>query len=54
MIVYTVYEIEIRFARRLTMDWVEFFKIVADFVMKLVAFFKGTDEDTTETSKETK
>ena len=28
------------------MDWVEFFKILTDFVMKLVAFFKGTDETT--------
>ncbi len=31
------------------MDWVEFFKIIADFIMKLVAFFKSSDnaEDTT-------
>lgn len=28
------------------MDWLEFFKILADFIMKLVAFFKGTDETT--------
>lgn len=33
------------------MDWVEFFKILADFVMKLVAFFKGSD-DTTNTDEE--
>ncbi len=26
------------------MDWLEFFKILADFIMKLVAFFKGSDE----------
>ncbi len=25
------------------MDWVEFFKILADFIMKLVAFFKSSD-----------
>ena len=25
------------------MDWAEFFKILADFIMKLVAFFKNSD-----------
>jgi flavodoxin len=25
------------------MDWAEFFKILADFLMKLVAFFKNSD-----------
>lgn len=25
------------------MDWAEFFKILADFLMKLVAFFKSSD-----------
>ncbi len=25
------------------MDWAEFFKILADFIMKLVAFFKSSD-----------
>lgn len=25
------------------MNWVEFFQILADFVMKLVAFFKSSD-----------
>lgn len=25
------------------MNWVEFFKILADFIMKLVAFFKSSD-----------
>lgn len=25
------------------MDWVQFFKILADFIMKLVAFFKSSD-----------
>ena len=31
------------------MDWVQFFKILADFIMKLVALFKSSDntEDTT-------
>ncbi len=31
------------------MDWLEFFKILADFIMKLVAFFKGSDEVTEDT-----
>lgn len=36
------------------MDWTEFFKILADFIMKLVAFFKGTEGDVeTETKPET-
>ena len=26
------------------MDWVEFVQILADFIMKLVAFFKSSDE----------
>lgn len=30
------------------MDWYEFFKILADFIMKLVAFFKGSDDTATE------
>lgn len=25
------------------MDWAEFFKILADFIMKLVAFFKSSE-----------
>ena len=25
------------------MNWAEFFKILADFIMKLVAFFKSSD-----------
>lgn len=33
------------------MDWFEFLKILADFIMKLVAFFKGSD-DTIENSTE--
>ena len=27
------------------MDWAEFFQILVDFVMKLVAFFKSTDNE---------
>ena len=30
------------------MDWLEFVKILADFIMKLVAFFKGSDDTTTD------
>ena len=26
------------------MDWAEFFKILVDFLMKLVAFFKNSDK----------
>lgn len=28
------------------MDWGEFFKILVDFLMKLVAFFKSSDNST--------
>lgn len=31
------------------MDWAEFFKILADFIMKLVAFFKNSDNSETVT-----
>lgn len=36
------------------MNWAEFFKILADFIMKLVAFFKSSDntEDTSTASVE--
>ena len=27
------------------MDWVEFIQIIADFIMKLVAFFKSSDNE---------
>lgn len=29
------------------MNWAEFFKILADFIMKLVAFFKNSDNSET-------
>ena len=32
------------------MDWAEFFQILADFIMKLVAFFKNSNDETTETT----
>ena len=32
------------------MDWAEFFKILADFIMKLVAFFKNSDNNSSETA----
>lgn len=31
------------------MDWAEFFQILADFIMKLVAFFKNSDDGSTKT-----
>lgn len=31
------------------MDWAEFFKILADFIMKLVKFFKNSDNSETVT-----
>ena len=31
------------------MNWAEFFKILADFIMKLVAFFKNSDNSETVT-----
>ena len=33
------------------MDWYEFFKILADFIMKLVAFFKNSDGSVEITTK---
>lgn len=33
------------------MDWAEFFQILADFIMKLVAFFKNSNNDTTKTTE---
>jgi hypothetical protein len=32
------------------MDWAEFFQILADFIMKLVALFKKSENETTETT----
>ena len=32
---------------RQIMNWAEFFQILADFIMKLVAFFKSSDNATT-------
>lgn len=34
------------------MNWAEFFQILADFIMKLVAFFKNSEEDTAKTTEE--
>lgn len=31
------------------MNWAEFFQILADFIMKLVAFFKNSEEDNAKT-----
>lgn len=31
------------------MNWAEFFQILADFIMKLVAFFKNNNDESTET-----
>lgn len=31
------------------MNWAEFFQILADFIMKLVAFFKNSENGTTKT-----
>ena len=33
------------------MDWLEFFQILADFIMKLVAFFKSSDNATNKPEK---
>ena len=31
------------------MNWAEFFQILADFIMKLVAFFKTSNNDNSKT-----
>jgi hypothetical protein len=47
--VYTVCRVRNKLGGRY-MDWAEFFQILADFIMQLVAFFKSSEEGTTKTT----